>query len=339
MPMINVPTVRGPAPPTPPRHPWSVRRTSTIDTCWPNGMGTDLQMVGRARDLLTTSDADAPVVVAEDSFTARLTPGRQIIEIDALPPREGLAKLAGAQAGRQLRTAIADSMPSEMERGTPLYLLLDDIAGASLVCLGVWSLWLPDLAVSVSKGPGAEAQREKMRGVCIGFSSDSPVMLGGPEDRIEHPQIVAPLDDVADPLAWHSLPAQDGPAARRARRIDVRIEDDKIVVGAHFQDSATRPDGQRMAVHEYLLHARVDCQTMLIEEIAADPRVLPFDYCPAAVLNIGRLVGTAVSSLRTTVVRNLAREQGCTHLNDMLRSLAEAPHMLAPLMAARAEGK
>jgi len=108
-------------------------------------------------------------------------------------------------------------------------------------------------------------------------------------------------------------------------------------VDAHFQDSATRPDGQRMAVHEYLLHATIDLKTMLIEEIAADPRVLPFDYCPAAVLNVGRLVGTAVSSLRTTVIRDLAREQGCTHLNDMLRSLAEVPHMLAPLMAARAE--
>jgi len=301
-------------------------------------MGTDLHMVGRARDLLTTSDADPPVMAAEDRFTARLTPGREIIEIDALPPREGVEKLAGAQAGRQLRTAIADSMPSEMERGTPLYLLLDDIAGASLVCLWAWSQWLPDWDVSVSKGPGAAAQREKMRGVCIGFSSDSPVMLGGPEDRIEHPRMVAPLDNVADPLAWHSLPAQEGPAARRARRIDVRIEDEKIVVEAHFQDSATRPDGQRMAVHEYLLHARVDCQTMLIEEIAADPRVLPFDYCPAAVLNVGRMVGTAVSSLRTTVVRDLARDQGCTHLNDMLRSLAEVPHMLVPLMAARAEG-
>jgi hypothetical protein len=49
------------------------------------------------------------------------------------------------------------------------------------------------------------------------------------------------------------------------------------------------------------------------------------------------MVGTPVSSLRTNVIRELAREQGCTHLNDMLRSLAEVPQMVAPLVAAKAE--
>jgi len=337
VPMTNVPSVRGPAPPTPARQPWSVRRTSTIDTSWPNGKGTELHMIGRARDLMTCGDVDAPCVVAEDSFIASLTPGREIIQIDTQPAREGVDGLVGAQAGKQLRAAIAGSMAAELERGTPLYLLLDDIAGASLVGIVAWAQWQPDSIPSVSKGPGAEAQRRKMEGVCIGFSSDSPVMGGGEEDRTEHHQIVFPLDNTPDPLAWHVLPTQGGPAARRARRIDVRMEDDKVVVDAHFQDSFTRPDGQRIAVHEYLLHAKIDRQTMLIEEIAADPRVLPFNYCPAAVLHIGRMVGTPVSSLRTNVIRELAREQGCTHLNDMLRSLAEVPQMVAPLVAAKAE--
>jgi hypothetical protein len=298
-------------------------------------MGTDLSMTGRARDLLTLGDADATRVVAEDSFTARLTPQREIIAIDAQPARAGTERLAGAQAGRQLRAAIADSLASELEHGTPLYLLLDDIAGASLVGVVAWSHWLPDWELSVSKGPGAEAMRQQMTGVCIGFSADSPVIVGGEEDRVEHHRIVSPLDNTPDRLAWHVLPAQEGPAARRARRTDAWIEDDKVVVEAHFQDSCTLPDGRRMAVHEYLLHARIDHRTMLIDEIAADPRVLPFNYCPAAVLNVGRLVGTPVSDLRSTVVKELAREQGCTHLNDMLRSLAEVPHMLAPLTAAQ----
>jgi hypothetical protein len=295
-------------------------------------------MKGRARDLVTTDTSEAAVVIAEDSFVARLTPQRQITSIATEPPRPGEENLVGARAGSQLRSAISDALALELERGTPLYLLLDDIAGASLVSAWAWSQWRTDWNHSVTKGPEASAQRQKMEGVCIGFSPDSPVMVGTDDDRIENPRIVLPLDSGPDPLAWHLMPAPDeaGPVARRARRIDVHIEDGKIVVSAHFQDSATRPDGQRMAVHEYLLSATIDRSSLAIEALEAEPRVLPFAYCPAAILNIGRLLGTPVGDLRRTVVAELARTEGCTHLNDMLRSLAEVPSMLESLTSAMA---
>jgi Protein of unknown function (DUF2889). len=297
-------------------------------------------MTGRARDLVTPDANGAACVVGEDSFVADLTPQRQITEIAMEPPRAGAQKLVGARAGSQLRAAIAVAMPLELEQGTPLYLLLDDIAGASLVSIWAWSQWHQKWDLSVTRGPGAAELRRKMEGVCIGFAPDSPVMIGSDNDRIENPRLVEPLDNGADPLAWHIMPptngfAGDGPVARRARRIDVHVEDEKVVVSSHFQDSSSRPDGQRMAVHEYLLSATVNRHTMLIETIAADPRVLPFAYCPAATLNIGRMIGKPVGDLRKTVVAELAKAEGCTHLNDMLRSLAEVPQMLASLTAAK----
>lgn len=89
-----------------------------------------------------------------------------------------------------------------------------------------------------------------------------------------------------------------------------------------------------MAVHEYLLTATADRATMTLRSIKADPRILPYDACPAAILNLERLVGTPLGELRRTVLTELARTEGCTHLNDMARSLAEVPQLAAALQAA-----
>ena len=59
-------TVSGPAEATPPRRPGSVRRTATIDMCWPGGWGTQMRMMGRARDLLTPAGGAPARVLAED---------------------------------------------------------------------------------------------------------------------------------------------------------------------------------------------------------------------------------------------------------------------------------
>ena len=50
------PLARNPAGPAPVRRPGSVRRTSTIETTWPEGYGKPMLMQGRARDLLTPSE-------------------------------------------------------------------------------------------------------------------------------------------------------------------------------------------------------------------------------------------------------------------------------------------
>ena len=55
------------------------------------------------------------------------------------------------------------------------------------------------------------------------------------------------------------------------------------------------------------------------------PRVLPYDECPLAVRNVAALAGLPLSELRGAVLERLRGPLGCTHLNDMLRALADVP--------------
>ena len=66
--------VLGPGVATPPRRPGSARRTSTIDMWWPQGWGTSMRILGRARDLVTPVDGTTPRVVAEDLLHATAAP-------------------------------------------------------------------------------------------------------------------------------------------------------------------------------------------------------------------------------------------------------------------------
>ena len=110
---------------------------------WPDGLGTDLHLDGRARDLLTpatpaTSGAASghaadPVVVAAATLHAVTGRERDIQTIEADPEPPGLHELVGCRAGGGLRGIIAEHLGEEIEGGTPLYLLLDDLAGATLI--------------------------------------------------------------------------------------------------------------------------------------------------------------------------------------------------------------
>lgn len=333
----HLPVAAGPAPSTPPRAPWSIRRTSTIDTRWPQGPMGAMEQSGCARDLLTGALEDSPTTIAQDRFTATLTFGREIAEVASDPARSQLRTLVGARAGGQLRAAINETLPRERDDGTPLYLLLDDIAGASLVAPWAWSQWTSDWAERIAADLGSDVRRRNMEGVCIGFRPGSPALIDGLPRSQQNSSPVAALDAGADPYAWHEIAEQSGPSARRARRIDVVLDEEKnaVAVTAHFQDSATMSTGGRSAVHEYLLSATADLETMTLMSIEADPRILPYEQCPSAILNLGRLVGSRLATLRQRVLQELARTEGCTHLNDMARSLSEVPQLTAILLAAR----
>ena len=287
---------------------------------------------GRARDLVTDAAGDAHVV-AQGRFSARLSPEREIVAIEIDPAQTGAAQLVGARAGSQLRTALAEALPDERAGGTPLYLLLDDIAGSSLVAPWAWSRWEENWYNQMGTDYELRHRRQAMEGVCIGFSPGFSSLVLDSTAIVPRSREVAQLDAVDDPLAWHAFPRGEGASLRRARRIDLWRDRDLIRVDAHFQDSARLPSGGREAVHEYLLSATVDAAAMMLCDVTADPRILPFVECPAAILNIRRLVGTPLASLRQTVLSELARTEGCTHLNDMLRSLAEVPQLALRLPA------
>jgi Protein of unknown function (DUF2889) len=324
----------------PPRHsagaaplrmPGSARRTSSIDVSWPDGRAGNMRLVGRARDVVTAKAGGRPVIYAEDGFEALLSPERSIVSIEADPPRAALSRLVGERGGGGLRRALQQVIPEERLNATPLYLILDDIAGSSLVAGWAWSQWDPnwlETSRAALKGFDLEKAFRSREGICSGFAPGSSAFSpktnrsGTPTSDLRNPD---------DPEGWHAFTAQDGSVGlRRARRIDVRLGKD-ILIDSAFQDSATTSSGGRAVVHEYRLTASADHKSLRLRSIEAEPRVLPFIECPSAVNNVGLLLDTPLPELRDKVLAELKGTAGCTHLNDALRALAEVPVLVQHL--------
>jgi hypothetical protein len=308
---------------------------------WPDGYGTQLRVEGRARDLLTTEQSD-PIVLAEDALSIGVAPDRTIEDIAADPPRPDLVQLVGATGGGRLRSVIDVAVPNERSTGSPLYLVLDDLAGATLIAPFAWSQSADDwqeraaarLRAHASGDASAKVVSRHMEGICSGFrpgssalAPDGTVRLGTRHNVASVPPLVAP----DDPDGWHILAPHPQVAMRRARRIDVVRSTTELVVDAMFRDSCWRPDGVEVAVHEYGLDATIDLQTGCITAVHAEPRVLPYPECPPAAENVERLVGVPARDLRTQVLERLRGTECCTHLNDALRSLAEVPVLASSL--------
>jgi hypothetical protein len=298
-------------------------------------MTGNMHLVGRARDVVTPHAGGAPIVCAEDGFDARVKPDRTIESIRSQPPRIDLSCLVGVRGGGKLRGALEQLIPQERRHSTPLYLILDDISGASLVAGWAWSQWDPNWLNARRSGvPTEELARliQERVGVCTGFapgsSSLDPSRLnstttsGTPTTDLRHPD---------DGQGWHVFTSQNTVGMRRARRVDVWMEGAVVMIDSAFQDSASTPNGTRAALHEYQLHATADPQSMRLLSLDAVPHVLPFSECPGAVANISRLVGGEISGLRQAVLDELPGTLGCTHLNDALRALAEVPALVRHL--------
>lgn len=317
---------RNSAGPAPLRVPGSIRRTSSIDISWPEGQTGNSRVIGRARDIITPRSGGSPLVRAEDSFEASLKPDRSIATIGSNPIRPVLSQLIGERGGGHLRKILQQIIPEELHNATPLYLILDDISGASLVSNWAWSLWNPNWLTDAMSSADLEKTLADMEGVCIGFAPGSSALASDTERSNGTP--VPDLRNANDPDGWHAFTAQDGNVGmRRARRIDVWL-DEVIVIDSAFQDSATMPAGGRAAVHEYRLNVTADPKSLRVLTINAEPRILPFAECPAAASNISRMVGSTLSELREKVLTELRGTAGCTHLNDALRALADVPMLM-----------
>lgn len=292
-------------------------------------------MVGRARDIVTPKSGGPPIVCAEDGFKALLSPERSIVSIESQPARPALSRLVGERGGGGLRRVLEQVVPEERSHATPLYLILDDISGVSLVAGWAWSQWDPNWMENsrkALKGFDLEKAFRSREGICSGFAPGSSAFTPGqnrsgtPTEDLRHPD---------DPEGWHAFTAEAGKIGlRRARRIDVRLGEN-IVIDSAFQDSAATPAGGRAVVHEYRLMASADLKSLRLRSIEAEPRVLPFVECPTATQNVGRLLDTPLPELRDKVLAELKGTAGCTHLNDALRALAEVPALVQHLRAAR----
>lgn len=327
---------RSTANPAPARSAGSVRRTTSIDVSWPDGVDGQRLFVGAARDLWTPVAGEDGLILAEARFEVRMAEDKTITAITVDPAPAGIERLVGARAGGHLRGLLREIMP---DLSHPLYLVLDDLSGTALVSSFAWSQWDPDWAEHLRQSLGEEqhaALTAQRIDVCWGLKAGNSGVQPG--DVVPGDIASADAGDVRnprDPQGWHALSDHVGAGFRRVRRIDVTRDPGAGGAGAvlridsAFQDSAARIDGSRVAIHEYLLRATAGDDSLDLLTLEAEARVLPFPECPGAIHNIQRLVGRNLGDIRNDVLAHLRGPEGCTHLNDALRALADVPELAA----------
>ncbi|MCP1472407.1 hypothetical protein J3E64_004125 [Sphingobium sp. OAS761] len=296
-------------------------------------------MTGTARDILTPANGEEPTVLGTGSYRLRVSPRREILELEASPVDPRMAELIGVRAGGESRRQMAAVIGNLI--GTPLYQIFDDFAGASLVAAWIWSQWMEDWE-AFAKSPDRQRSHGRngaMLNICTGFAEGSSALakIGTNAQNDGGAPHVGPLVNDEDIAGWHEMPEQSGPAMRRARRIDVWCDGDILMVDAGFQDSGTSPQGGRRAVHEYRVYAEIEAQTGVLLSLQALPLILPFPECPGASIKATRMVGREISTFRDAVLEVLPDTLGCTHLNDVLRALADVPALARNLASAPVE--
>lgn len=332
----------GPAPGTPDRPRGSIRRTTSIDMVWPNGIDGELTLEGRGRDLVTLPDGSSVVADRATLTVVTAGPGRAVAAIVTDPPIDGIGRLVGVPVVAGFRKALGERLAMVAADGSLAALLLDDLTGAAIVSGSA------TIRVSIEAGrqwpvpprdPAApdEAWPRRIRiggpgpAVCIGHiaggfmsrrtAEGRPLLGQGP------PVPCLTRDD--DPLAWHSEPDLGPRSMRRRRRIDIARQDGDLVVDTHFRDSFIEPDGVETAVHEYEVTARLDPATHIVAHVEVRPRSLPGPECSGAAASAQRIVGEPIAAVRDVVRTELKGDTTCTHLNDQLRSLADVPALWA----------
>jgi hypothetical protein len=324
------------------RAPGSVRRTTTIDVRRPEGLPGPSSFDARGRDLATPRHGD-PVVVSAAAFTVHLDVMGILGPVEpapACPPPEGLALagLCGASLATGFRRTLAAASVPSADPGGLWHQLLDDLVGARVVS-GIAQQYEETLA---GHGPmhegiyaNTDALFEHQGGICAGWAVDA-TMLRELEESGHLPVPVgpeAPELEAGDPMGWHEHAAMEPHAVRRRRRLDLGPADEDGVapLDVHFRDSHCDGDGVERVVHEYALTGAVDTGAGVLTGLAAASRVLPWPECPAAEASVERVVGLEVATLRDHVRHELRGVSTCTHLKDVLRSLADLGRLAAAL--------
>jgi hypothetical protein len=300
---------------TPSRAPGSARRTTSIDQR--RGDPRDPQQVlACGRDLVTRPDGTTEVV-DQVRLTATVDPRGIVTDIDCDPPEPRLGQLVGGHASRGLRGRVDDLLPDHRDAGSLLLQLLDDMPMASLISSYGSSREQPDFRLPPEAG-------ERMTDLCAGWAAGAtmldtlgstgvfPIPVGPPAPDLSSPD---------DPLAWHELEPMAPRSVRRRRRIDL-IAGEPFRLDVHFRDSHLGAEGLEDVLHEYTLRGSVDPVRLVVLSSEATAHVLPWPECPGAVASAARVVGASVSELRPKVAADFTGTSTCTHLNDVLRSLA-----------------
>lgn len=310
----------------PARPPGSVRRTSALVSTWPAELRGPLHVHGRARDVSTTA-AGVAQTLAEVTLEVVFSPEREIERVVIEPVVGEPERLVGSGPGRGFRRAIASAFPDAADRRSLAYFLAEDLTTTPLLSTFALSRRpeTQELFVELSSGPV-----ELMEDVCAGYRSDGLALSLRRRNEQRSQNVATVVSDPADDpeAAWYPMQPPSGLGMVRRRRIDLVRTDEGFAVTAGFRDHSWDPDGTEAIVHEYELEAMLIAGAggpggVVLASVAARPRVVPYPDCPSAAGKVDRLVGLPVAELRTRVLDELRGVDSCTHLNDMIRALAE----------------
>jgi len=292
-----------------------VRRTTSIDQRR-GEPGDGQQVVACGRDLLTRTDGTTEVTDAV-TLTAEVDAMGTITAIETDPPVPELSELVGGHMSKGMRGRLDELLPAHREGGTLLLQLLDDFPMAALISMYGSSREVPAFALPPEAGA-------RLTDLCAGWAGGATMLDALDRTGIFPIPIGPPAPDLAspdDPLACHELPSMALRSVRRRRRLDLN-SGDPLALDVHFRDSHLGADGVEDVLHEYTLTATLDPATLTVLSAEAAARVLPWPECPGALDSTRRIVGQSVSALRSLVASDFTGTSTCTHLNDVLRSLA-----------------
>ncbi|MEZ0351954.1 DUF2889 domain-containing protein [Mycobacterium sp. pR1184] len=315
---------------TPRRLPGSVRRTSSIDMTRDPGSIDPVYLSGRARDLKTARDGTA-TEAGRARLEATVEMVARVVHRLELEPAVADLHLVGAPAMSGFRAAVDKAAPDLRPRRDLRYTLLDDVPVATLISGHA-------LSASGALGNGTKSGYLPVADQCAGFVTGGLLMTSfrsGDPAVVTGPTAPA-LEDPADPLAWHDMAPLPIHGMRRRRRLDLHQGSDspEMLIDAIFRDSYVRADGTETIIHEYTLDASVDPDTGVILSSEAVPRVLPWRECPGAAASSTQIVGMRLDELGFRVRQELFGTSTCTHLNDLLRSMADAAALISLLRTA-----
>lgn len=321
------PTERAPARPL-----GSIRRTTSLDLIpAPSGV---LVMSGRARDLVTRRDGST-AVVATGLLSLHIGADRRVAKVSLHPYADRASALVGRSVAAGFRTGVYRAIPEEYDAGSPLHLLLDDVAGG-VVISGFTRRVAPDPDAGPERATRSPVARRL--DVCIGWARDSDAAR-----RLEHTGIppapdwtpTAPDLYADDPAGSHTTRPLSVGGMRRARRIDVwRAPGDPAALHADvaFRDTFVDAGGAVRILHEY--SARMtSLDGRLVSALEIVPHVLPHRECPSAASTGNRTIGQPLAALREWVSLELFGPSTCTHLNDVLRGLSDVSTLDTTLTA------